>query len=76
MQVASIMCSYNAAYGKPTCANNEMNNQMVRSDWGWDGFFVSDCTYSNHYLLAADHLNWIPMRLLVKVAIDRGRYGT
>ena len=38
------MCSYNAAYGKPTCASDDMNNQMVRSDWGWDGFFVSDCT--------------------------------
>jgi beta-glucosidase-like glycosyl hydrolase len=37
------MCSYNAAYGKPTCASDEMNNQMVRSDWDWDGFFVSDC---------------------------------
>ena len=43
-KTASIMCSYNAAYGKPTCASDEMNNQMVRSDWGWDGFFVSDCT--------------------------------
>ena len=21
-----------------------MNNQMVRGDWGWNGFFVSDCT--------------------------------
>jgi beta-glucosidase-like glycosyl hydrolase len=27
----------NAAYGEPTCASNEMNNQMVRSDWGWEG---------------------------------------
>ena len=31
-------------YGKPTCASDEMNNQMVRGDWGWNGFFVSDCT--------------------------------
>lgn len=37
-------CSYNAAYGQPTCASHKMNHQMVRSDWGWDGFFVSDCT--------------------------------
>ena len=28
-RVAAIMCSYNGAYGKPTCASDEMNNQMV-----------------------------------------------
>ena len=27
---ASIMCSYNLAYGIPTCANDEINNGMVR----------------------------------------------
>ena len=36
-KVASIMCSYNAAFGEPTCASDEMNNQMVRSEWGWEG---------------------------------------
>lgn len=40
----SIMCSYNAAYGKPTCANDEINNGLVRGTWGFEGFFVSDCT--------------------------------
>ena len=29
-EVASIMCSYNLAYGIPTCANDEINNGMVR----------------------------------------------
>ena len=37
------MCSYNAAYGKPTCAD-PMNNAIVRDVWGFDGLFVSDCT--------------------------------
>lgn len=32
------MCSYNAAFGEPTCASDEMNNQMVRSEWGWEGY--------------------------------------
>ena len=40
---ASIMCSYNSAYGLPTCANSQIN-EMVRAEWNWDGFFVSDCT--------------------------------
>lgn len=42
--IAAIMCSYNAAYGKPTCANNAINNDLVRSQWDWKGFYVSDCT--------------------------------
>ena len=41
---ASIMCSYNAVYGKPTCANSVLNNALVRDQWNWKGFFVSDCT--------------------------------
>eukprot|EP00041_Stephanoeca_diplocostata_P025797 m.683376 g.683376 ORF g.683376 m.683376 type:complete len:798 (-) comp22829_c0_seq1:1822-4215(-) len=40
----SIMCSYNAAYGIPTCANDDINNGLVRKKWGFKGFFVSDCT--------------------------------
>lgn len=38
------MCSYNAAYGKPTCADDTANNQLARGQWGFKGFFVSDCT--------------------------------
>lgn len=40
----SIMCSYNAAFGLPTCADDHINNGMARGEWGFDGFFVSDCT--------------------------------
>jgi hypothetical protein len=39
-----ISTTSRSRYGKPTCASDEMNNQMVRGDWGWNGFFVSDCT--------------------------------
>jgi beta-D-xylosidase 4 len=43
-QPAAIMCSYNAVYGKPTCADDLMNNHLVRNEWGFEGLFVSDCT--------------------------------
>jgi len=43
-QPTAIMCSYNAVYGKPTCADNKINNKLVRDQWGFQGFFVSDCT--------------------------------
>ena len=43
-EVAAVMCSYNAAYGVPTCASDRFNNHMMREAWGWDGVIVSDCT--------------------------------
>ena len=39
----SIMCSYNAVNGVPSCANSLFQNDIVRGEWGFDGFFVSDC---------------------------------
>jgi beta-glucosidase-like glycosyl hydrolase len=27
----------------PSCAWSWANNDVVRGQWGWDGFFVSDC---------------------------------
>merc|ERR1712159_825783 len=37
-----VMCSYNAVNGKPTCAHNELLNDILRGQWGFDGFVVSD----------------------------------
>eukprot|EP01084_Bolivina_argentea_P317682 550834_1 len=42
-RVRSIMCSYNAVNSKPSCGNDFFMNQIVREEWGFDGFFVSDC---------------------------------
>lgn len=39
----SIMCSYNAVNGVPSCANSLFQNTIVRGEWGFGGFFVSDC---------------------------------
>eukprot|EP01045_Picozoa_sp_COSAG04_P054666 COSAG04_NODE_24561_length_320_cov_0.692308_1_plen_30_part_10 len=27
----------------PSCANSKFQNDLVRGEWGWDGFIVSDC---------------------------------
>jgi beta-glucosidase-like glycosyl hydrolase len=40
---AAVMCAYPAAYGIPSCAH-PFNNQVLREEWGWDGFIVSDCS--------------------------------
>lgn len=38
----SLMCAYNAVDGVPMCAH-PLQNGLVRRDWGFKGFIVSDC---------------------------------
>ncbi|XP_065885424.1 uncharacterized protein [Dysidea avara] len=37
------MCSYNAVNGVPSCANSFLQNTIVREQWGFEGYIVSDC---------------------------------
>ena len=37
------MCSYNSVNGVASCSNDFFNNQLMRKEWGLDGFVVSDC---------------------------------
>ncbi|KAK9839864.1 hypothetical protein WJX81_007210 [Elliptochloris bilobata] len=39
----SVMCSYNAFNGVPSCGNAPLLTGRLRGDWGFDGFIVSDC---------------------------------
>ena len=36
------MCSYNSMNGVPTCGDPNLLNGILRNQWGWDGFVVSD----------------------------------
>ena len=40
--VYSIMCAYNSYYGTPCCGNKDLSG-LLRDDWGFDGYIVSDC---------------------------------
>jgi beta-glucosidase len=40
--VASIMCAYNTINGAPACENEELENEIVRKQWGFQGIVVSD----------------------------------
>ena len=41
--VASVMCAYNSLNGGPCCGNNELLDSILRNDWKFDGYVVSDC---------------------------------
>ncbi|WP_344733726.1 glycoside hydrolase family 3 protein, partial [Nocardioides fonticola] len=41
-KVGSIMCSYNRFGGTHVCQNRSLLTDILRKDWGFDGFVVSD----------------------------------
>ncbi|EEY54398.1 beta-D-xylosidase, putative [Phytophthora infestans T30-4] len=41
--VSSIMCSYNAVNGIPSCADKGLLTDLVRGQWKFDGYIASDC---------------------------------
>ena len=42
-KAASIMASYNAINGIPSSANPWLLTKVLREDWGFEGYVVSDC---------------------------------
>ena len=49
----SVMCAYNRVDGLPACASPRLLDQILRKEWGFKGYVVSDCgaisdIYRNH----------------------------
>jgi beta-glucosidase len=40
----TAMCSFNAISGVPGCANHETETDILKGEWGFDGFIESDYT--------------------------------
>jgi beta-glucosidase len=40
--VGSVMCSYNYVNGAPACSSRHLLQEVLRDDWGFDGFVLSD----------------------------------
>jgi beta-glucosidase len=40
----TVMCSFNAINGVPGCANSETETDILKDQWGFDGFIESDYT--------------------------------
>ncbi|MEL7122640.1 MAG: glycoside hydrolase family 3 C-terminal domain-containing protein [Bacteroidota bacterium] len=41
--VYSLMGAYNKVNGTPACANEWLLNDVLRKEWGFEGYVVSDC---------------------------------
>ncbi len=41
--VHSVMCAYNRFEGKPCCGSSELENSILRDEFGFKGYVVSDC---------------------------------
>ncbi|HEY7333875.1 MAG TPA: glycoside hydrolase family 3 N-terminal domain-containing protein [Bryobacteraceae bacterium] len=39
----SVMCAYNSVDGAPACANSDLLQKILRGEWGFQGYVVSDC---------------------------------
>ncbi len=39
----SVMCSYSKLRGEACCGNNPLLNKILRKEWGFKGYVVSDC---------------------------------
>ena len=40
----TVMCSFNAINGVPGCADQELETDLLKGEWGFDGFIESDYT--------------------------------
>ena len=40
----TVMCSFNAINGVPGCANSQLETEILKGEWGFDGFVESDYT--------------------------------
>ncbi len=52
----SVMCAYNRYNGKACCGSNQLLQKILRDDWDFDGYVVSDCgaiwdVYKTHKLV-------------------------
>lgn len=70
--VHSVMCAYNRYRDEACCGSNLLLNKILRDDWGFKGYVVSDCWAINDFWEPEKHgLAEIPAEAAA-LALDRG----
>ena len=73
---AAMMCSYNAINGVPSCASEANLRRLVREQWGFKGYVVSDCDavgdIAEYHHYAADSAHGAALALNAGVDLDCG----
>lgn len=65
-RVSSLMCSYNAVNGVPSCANDWLLQTVARETWGFDGYITSDCD-ADEDVFKSHHYTSTPEEAVQKV---------
>ena len=57
--VQSVMCAYNSVRGKACCGNDPLLTEILRNEWNFQGYVVSDCwaiadIYQSHKQVATE----------------------
>ncbi|GAA4271205.1 glycoside hydrolase family 3 protein [Aquimarina gracilis] len=53
--VQSVMCAYNRYRDEACCGSNLLLNDILRKEWGFDGYVVSDCWAINDFWEPSKH---------------------
>jgi beta-glucosidase len=51
----SVMCSYNRVYGTYACENDYLLNEVLKKDWGFKGYVMSDWGATHSTVQAANN---------------------
>ena len=68
--VGAVMGAYNSVYGMPACASPLLLTDLLRKEWGLDGYVVSDC--GAIYDICANHAFTATPEEAAAVAVKAG----
>ncbi|MEL7147558.1 MAG: glycoside hydrolase family 3 N-terminal domain-containing protein, partial [Bacteroidota bacterium] len=54
-KVHSVMCAYNRTNDEACCGSNVLLDSILRKQWGFDGYIVSDCWAVNDFYMPNRH---------------------
>ncbi|MFS4483903.1 glycoside hydrolase family 3 C-terminal domain-containing protein [Hyunsoonleella sp. 2307UL5-6] len=71
-KVHSVMCAYNRYRDEACCGSNLLLNRILRDDWGFGGYVVSDCWAINDFWEPNKHNLVETPEEAAALAVDRG----